>query len=244
MYIYGAHWVNSAVINIQGPVLLHLQDPVLLTHLPLGNLNEILGTFYFPDNFSDWLLRYLLWTCLRWMSLNLTECHWTLLMAPSHYLNQCWPRSLLPYGITRPQLEQLERLRSEDTPRRLMIYHWIILDPKSKEDKVKVTNFQKIAKIANMWCANMKWIRWVLLKIQSRHNSVHRRTDGQGDTSIPPFQLRWSGGYNELTHLPHWTKWPLYARWHFQTHFHEGKNFVFWFKFHWTLFLRVQSTIF
>ena len=23
-----------------------------------------------------------------------------------------------------------------------------------------------------------------------------RRTDGQGDTSIPPFQLRWSGGYN------------------------------------------------
>ena len=23
-----------------------------------------------------------------------------------------------------------------------------------------------------------------------------RRTDGQGDTSLPPFQLRWSGGYN------------------------------------------------
>ena len=59
-------------------------------------------------------------------------------------------------------------------------------------------------------CANMKWIRWVLLKIQSRHDSVHRqtdgqtdgrtdgRTDGQGDTSIPPYQLRWSGGYNNL----------------------------------------------
>ena len=45
-------------------------------------------------------------------------------------------------------------------------------------------------------CANMKWIRWVLLKIQSRHDSVHRRTDGQGETSIPPFQLCWSGGYN------------------------------------------------
>ena len=43
-------------------------------------------------------------------------------------------------------------------------------------------------------CANMKWIWWVLLKIQSGHDSVHRRTDGQGDTSIPPFQLRWSGG--------------------------------------------------
>ena len=43
----------------------------------------------------------------------------------------------------------------------------------------------------------MKWIRWVLLKIQSGHDSVHRRTDGQGDTSIPPYQLRWSGGYNK-----------------------------------------------
>ena len=23
--------------------------------------------------------------------------------APSHYLNQCWPTSLMPYGITRPE---------------------------------------------------------------------------------------------------------------------------------------------
>ena len=46
------------------------------------------------------------------------------------------------------ELEQLERLRSEDTRRRLMIidypYHWVILDPKSKEDKVKVKNLKKI----------------------------------------------------------------------------------------------------
>ena len=92
-------------------------------------------------------------------------------------------------------------------------YHWVILDPKSKEDKVKVTNLKNSPKfqIFEFWnghytrhtfwsclirCANMKWIRWVLLKIQSGHDSVHRRTDGQGDTSIPLFQLRWSGGYN------------------------------------------------
>ena len=90
-------------------------------------------------------------------------------------------------------------------------YHWVILDPKSKEDKVKVTNLKNSPKfqIFKFWnghytrhtfwsclirCANMKWIRWVLLKIQSGHDSVHRWTDGQGDTSIPPFQLRWSGG--------------------------------------------------
>ena len=92
-------------------------------------------------------------------------------------------------------------------------YHWVILDPKSKEDKVKVTNLKNLPKfqIFLIWnghytrhifwsclirCANMKWIWWVLLKIRSRHDSVHRRTDGESDSSIPPFQLRWSGGYN------------------------------------------------
>ena len=92
-------------------------------------------------------------------------------------------------------------------------YHWVILNPKSKEDKVKVSNLKNSLKfqIFEFWnghstrhtfwsclirCANMKWIRWVFLKIQSGHDSVHRRTDGQGDTSIPPYQLSWSGGYN------------------------------------------------
>ena len=46
-------------------------------------------------------------------------------------------------------------------------------------------------------CVNMEWIRQVLLKIQSRHDSVHRRTVGQSETSIPPFRLCWSGGYND-----------------------------------------------
>ena len=102
-------------------------------------------------------------------------------------------------------------------------YHWVILDPKSKEDKVKVTNLKNSPKfqIFEFWnghytwhtfwsclirCANIKWIRWVFLKIQSGHYSVHRRTDGQmdrrtdgqGDTSIPPFQLRWSRGYKNI----------------------------------------------
>ena len=102
-------------------------------------------------------------------------------------------------------------------------YHWVILDPKSKEDKVKVTNL----KIFEFWhrhymrhtfwsclirCANMKWIRWVLLKIQSGHDPVHRRTDGQGDTSIPPFQLRWSGGYNKSSMIQARTGCPAGAK--------------------------------
>ena len=35
----------------------------LLTHWPLGNVNEIL-VLKIPDNFSDWWLSYLLWTRL------------------------------------------------------------------------------------------------------------------------------------------------------------------------------------
>ena len=34
---------------------------------------------------------------LRWTSLDLSD------KATSHYLNQCWPRSLPPFGVTRPQ---------------------------------------------------------------------------------------------------------------------------------------------
>ena len=47
---------------------------------------------------------------LRWMPLDFADDKSTLvqvmtwcLQATSHYLSQCWPRSLLPYGVIRPQ---------------------------------------------------------------------------------------------------------------------------------------------
>ena len=47
---------------------------------------------------------------LIWMSLDFTDDQSTLVhvmawcrQATSHYVSQCWPRSLSPYGITRPQ---------------------------------------------------------------------------------------------------------------------------------------------
>ena len=48
-------------------------------------------------------------------------------------------------------------------------------------------------------CANMKWIRRGLLKIQSRHDSVHRWTDEQMDkvkAVYPPFNFVEAGGMN------------------------------------------------
>ena len=47
---------------------------------------------------------------LRWMSVDLTDDKSTLVQvmarwrqATSHYLGQCWPRSMSLYGVTRPQ---------------------------------------------------------------------------------------------------------------------------------------------
>ena len=88
--------------------------------------------------------------------------------------------------------------------------------PAFKEDNVKVTNLKSlpIFQILEFWkkinkrytrhtsynclirCASMKRIQRVLLKIQSGHDSVHRWTDRWTETSIPPFQLRWSEEYN------------------------------------------------
>ena len=89
-------------------------------------------------------------------------------------------------------------------------YYWVILDPKSKEDKVKVTYLKNLHYTRHTFssclirCANMKSIRQVLLKILSGHDSVHRRTDRQMDkvkAVYPPFNFIEALGYNELRRI-------------------------------------------
>ena len=63
-------------------------------------------------------------------------------------------------------------------------YHWVILDPKSKEDKVKVTNLKKSPKFVE----DTERTRFC--------PQTDRRTDGQGDTSIPPINFVEARGYN------------------------------------------------
>ena len=55
---------------------------------------------------------------LRWMPLNITDEKSTLVQvmawcrqATSHYLSRCWPRSLSPFGVTRPQWVDSIRVR-------------------------------------------------------------------------------------------------------------------------------------
>ena len=79
-----------------------------LTHWPLGNFNEILD-MPFTNRIlvidGSGISREI---ALIWISLDFTDDQSTLVQvmawcrqATSHYLSQCWPRSLSPYGVTR-----------------------------------------------------------------------------------------------------------------------------------------------
>ena len=84
-------------------------------------------------------------------------------------------------------------------------YHWVILDPKSKEDKVKVTNLKNSPKFQIFVFWNKHYMQHTFCIVEYcwgyRADTI-LSTDGQGETSIPPFQLRWSGGYNNFKISP------------------------------------------
>ena len=61
----------------------------------------------FQTHSNNKYLKYFLWNCYQ---VNVTTPHWSLVQvmawchqATSHYLSLCWPRSLSPYDVTRPQ---------------------------------------------------------------------------------------------------------------------------------------------
>ena len=80
------------------------------THWPLGDLNDIFRFVIFNVilEVDGQGISYEI--ILRWMSQDLSDDKSTLIQAmawcrqaTSHYLSQCWPRSMSPYGVTRPQ---------------------------------------------------------------------------------------------------------------------------------------------
>ena len=76
-----------------------------LTHWPLGDLNVILKMQISILVLLIGIFKSSYDNVLRWMPQNLTDDKSTLVqvVAWCHYLNQYWPRSPTPYGITRPQ---------------------------------------------------------------------------------------------------------------------------------------------
>ena len=66
---------------------------------------------------------------LIWMSLDFTDDQSTLVQvmawcrqATGHYLSQCWPRFLSPYGVTRPQWVKIKLHFEETSLRGFRIY--------------------------------------------------------------------------------------------------------------------------
>ena len=86
----------------------------ILTHWPLGNFNEILNVIFKQILAIDgWGICCEI--ALIWMSLDFTDDQSTLVQvmawcrqATSHCLSQYWPRSLSPYGVTRPPSFQVK----------------------------------------------------------------------------------------------------------------------------------------
>ena len=67
-----------------------------------------------------------------WISLDFADDQSTLVQvmawcrqATSHYLSQCWPRSLSPYGVTRPQWLKIWKIKpnSSSVPLKLKSFH-------------------------------------------------------------------------------------------------------------------------
>ena len=86
-----------------------LQLGLVLTHWHLVDFNKVLVKWFskFILAIDGWDISHEISS--RWMSLDLTDksilvqvMTWCR-QATSHYLSQCWPRSLSPYGVTRQQ---------------------------------------------------------------------------------------------------------------------------------------------
>ena len=119
----------------------------------------------------------------------------------------------MPVPKKQGKLEQLERLRSEDTRRRLMITHsiesyWIPSQKKTKW-KLQILRIRQNFKILKQTLHTTHLLKLLdkMCKYKMDPTNIVQdtertrfcpRIDGQGETSIPPFQLRWSGGYNEI----------------------------------------------
>ena len=82
----------------------------VLTHWPLGDPYVIFKSVIFNLALLIAIFKSSYDDVLRWMPQDLTDDKSTLVQvmawcrqATSHYLNQCWPRSPTPNGVTRPQ---------------------------------------------------------------------------------------------------------------------------------------------
>ena len=102
-------WINSPRIGVVGSWEGELHRAPFISLAP-GRLKWNISWGIFKSNLVINGLGVSREIALRSMSQDLTDDKSTLVQvmawcrqATSHYLSQCWPRSMSPYGVTRPQ---------------------------------------------------------------------------------------------------------------------------------------------
>ena len=111
-----SHYLNQCCFVISKSMccpLKRVQRCTPIQSLPGSKVNSLApGRFKvnFQADFGGQWRRYLLWNCphmsvtgpyLWWV--NMVQVMDWCRQARSHHLSQCWPRSISPYGVTRPQ---------------------------------------------------------------------------------------------------------------------------------------------
>ena len=102
------YWIYDEYCCTLRPVISISSPSKWSTHWPLGDLSEVLEIAKLYLVIGGWGISNE--TALRWIPQDLTDEKSTLVQvtvwcspATSHYLSQCWPRSMSPNGVTRPQ---------------------------------------------------------------------------------------------------------------------------------------------
>ena len=98
-----------------------------LTYWYLGGARVMCNLW---TQFSDWVHEQFSWITLGWLLQNTFDDKSTLVQvvaccdqATRHYLNHCWPRSMPPYGVTKPKRDyEIRRERHNQVSTSANIY--------------------------------------------------------------------------------------------------------------------------
>ena len=138
---------------------------------------------------------------LRWMPLDLTDDKSTLVQvmawcrqARSHYLSQCWPGSMTPYGVNRPQwviailFNSLAHGRWGNNFKlviskfisKIYLTHLVLLPQGLNDDKSTLAQVKGWCCQATSHCLNQYWPSSMMLYVVSRPQCVDKESNDKG----------------------------------------------------------------
>ena len=157
-------------------------------------------------------------------------CH----QATSHYLSQCWPRSLSPYGATRPQwVNSLAPGRCVCDFKSVIFEHiidyihknlWICSEVNATGPKWWWVNIGSGNIGPDLFCHMASLVHnelsMILDGVMTEAHFTKKRAGFQSELAFTFATWLAALGSSLLTHWG-WNKWPPFSRRHFQMHFLE-----------------------